>query len=114
MEGEFTDRIKYIIIKQQLDKVAMDYSTNSFKEFKKHIVSDDVKIVEHVKNNNVTEKDIDRVKTYTKQLIESCNDNTLCDDSVGSVYYTGFMRGVDFAFNILKKNGLLELPSKTI
>ena len=114
MEGEFTDRMKYIIIKQQLDKVAMDYSVNSFKELKKHIVNDDVKIVEHVKNNNVTEQDIDRVKTYTKQLIESCNDNTLCDDSVGSVYYTGFMQGVDLAFNILKENGLLGLSSKTV
>ena len=114
MEGEFADKMKYIIIKQQLDKVAMDYSLNSFKEFKKHIVNDDVKTVEHVKNNNVTEKDIDKVKTYTKQLIESCNDNTLCDDSVGSVYYTGFMQGVSFAFDILKENGLLELPSKTV
>ena len=114
MEGDFADRMKYIIIKQQLDKVAMDYSLNSFKEFKKHIVNDDVKTVEHVKNNNVTEKDIDRVKTYTKQLIESCNDNMLCDGSVGSIYSTGLMQGVNFAFNILKENGLLRMSPKTV
>lgn len=114
MEGEFAEEIKYSIIKQQLNKVAIDYSFASFKEFKKHIVTDDVVVVEHVKNNLATEKDIDKVKTYTKQLIESCNDNVLCDNSVGSIYSTGIMQGVNFAFDILKENGLLKLPSKTV
>ena len=108
MEGEFAKEMKYSIIKQQLIKVAIDYSFASFKEFKKHIVDDDVEIIEHVKNN------IDRVKTYTKQLIESCNDNTLCDDSVGSIYSTGLMQGVNFAFNMLKENGLLRMSPKTV
>ena len=114
MEGEFAEEMKYSIIKQQLNKVAIDYSFASFKEFKKHIVDDDVAIIEHVKNNIDTEKNIDRVKTYTKQLIESCNDNMLCDDSVGSIYSTGLMQGVNFAFNILKENDLLRLSSKTV
>lgn len=114
MEGEFAKEMKYSIIKQQLNKVAIDYSFASFKEFKKHIVDDDVAIIEHVKNNINAEKDIDRVKTYTKQLIESCNDNMLCDDSVGSIYSTGLMQGVNFAFNILKENGLLRMSPKTV
>lgn len=114
MEGKISEDLKYSIIQQQLNKFAIDHSFNSFKEFKKHVIDDDVKIIEHVKNNIDTEKSIDRVKTYTKQLIESCNDNILCNDSVGSVYSTGFMQGVNFAFNILKENGLLKLPSKTI
>lgn len=114
MEGEFAKEMKYSIIKQQLNKVAIDYSFASFKEFKKHIIDDDVAIIEHVKNNSNTEKDIDKVKTYTKQLIESCNDNVLCDDSVGSIYSTGLMQGVNFAFNILKENGLLRMSPKTV
>lgn len=114
MEGEFAKEMKYSIIKQQLIKFAIDYSFASFKEFKKHIIDDDVEIIEHVKNNNVTEKDIDRVKTYTKQLIESCNDNMLCDGSVGSIYSTGLMQGVNFAFDILKENGLLRMSPKTV
>ena len=114
MEGEFTKEMKYSIIKQQLNKFAIDYSFASFKEFKKHVIDDDVEIIEHVKNNIDTEKDIDRVKTYTKQLIESCNDNVLCDSSVGSIYSTGLMQGVNFAFDILKENGLLRMSPKTI
>lgn len=114
MEGEFTEEMKYSIIKQQLNKVAIDYSFASFKEFKKHVIDDDVIVVEHVKNNNATEKDLDRIKTYTKQLIESCNDNVLCDNSVGSIYSTGLMQGVNFAFDILKENGLLRMSTKTI
>lgn len=114
MEGKIAEEMKYSIIQQQLNKVAIDHSFNSFKEFKKHVLIDDVEIVEHVKNNINTEKDINRVKTYTKQLIEICNDNILCDDSVGSIYSTGFMQGVNFAFNILKENGLLRVSSKTI
>lgn len=114
MEGEFAKEMKYSIIKQQLIKVAIDYSFTSFKEFKKHVIDDDVEIIEHVKNNIDTEKNIDRVKTYTKQLIESCNDNMLCDDSVGSIYSTGLMQGVNFAFNMLKENGLLRMSPKTV
>lgn len=114
MEDEFTKEMKYSIIKQQLNKFAIDYSFASFKKFKKLVIDDDVEIIEHVKNNIDTEKNIDRVKTYTKQLIESCNDNMLCDDSVGSIYSTGLMQGVNFAFAILKKNGLLKLSSKTV
>lgn len=114
MEGKFTKEMKYSIINQQLNKIAIDYSFASFKEFKKHVIDDDVEIIEHVKNNIDTEQNIDRVKTYTKQLIESCNDNMLCDDSVGSIYSTGLMQGVNFAFNILKENGLLKLSSKTV
>lgn len=114
MEGEVAEDLKYSIIKQQLNKVAVDYSFNSFNEFKKHVITDDVEIIEHAKNNIGTEKDINRVKTYITQLIESCNDNILCNDSVGSIYATGFMQGVDFAFIMLKENGLLKLPSKTI
>lgn len=56
MEGEFTKEMKYSIIKQQLNKFAIDYSFASFKEFKKHVIDDDVEIIEHVKNNIDTEK----------------------------------------------------------
>lgn len=114
MEGKIAEDLKYSIIQQKLNKIAIDYSFASFKEFKKHVIDDDVEIIEHVKNNNITEKDIDRVKTYTKQLIESCNDNMLCDGSVGSIYSTGLMQGVNFAFDILKENGLLRMSPKTV
>lgn len=120
MADEFRDDLKYGIINQQLNKIAAEHSFSSFREFKKHIIIDDVEITNHIELVNTDiesikrKKEIDRVKTYTKQLIESCNDNTLCDDSVGSVYSTGFMQGVNFAFNVLKQNGLLRLPSQTV
>lgn len=114
MEGEFTKEMKCIIIKQQIYKLAIDYSFNSFEEFKKRIIDDNMEVIEIIKDNNSTEKDLDKIKTYTKQLIESCNDNIVCDNSVGSIYSTGIMQGVKFAFDVLKENDLLKLPSKIV
>ena len=87
MEGEFAKEMKYSIIKQQLIKVAIDYSFASFKEFKKHIVDDDVEIIEHVKNNIDTEKNIDRVIEFCESLKTELFQDAIALEINGEMYF---------------------------